>query len=202
MGSMSLKIEQGTFIGLREAIPSGLSIFIPAPTTSSGSEAFLQLLAGEQSFSNYSGVQRIILFRSGTSHKILMVTSPWYHLMLHPLGLVPRWKGLPSQFRGDWSQRMASSTSESDSNTFTCEEMQYNLSYYFFSLTTDMNCFAQNPQVPAEQSYIGYRSPDAYYPGVRVLFFFFWLSVNPFCLQSMATLKKGDQFQMWEFIPI
>ena len=127
-----------------------------------------QALPGEQSFSNYSGVQRIILFRSGTSHKILMVTSSWDHVLLPPLGLVPRWKGLQCQFRGDWSQRMASSTSESDSNTFECEEMQYHLSYYFFSLTTDVNCSAQNPQVPAVKKDIGYYSAC----GVRVLFFF------------------------------
>ena len=92
---------------------------------------------------------------------------------------------------------MASSTSESDSNTFACVEMQYHLSYYFFSLTTDMNCSGQNPQVPAVKIY-----KSNYEPGVRVHFFFFWLSVNPFCLQSMATLKEGDQSQMWEFIPI
>ena len=103
-----------------------------------------------------------------------MVTSSWDHVLLLPLGLVPRWKGLQCQFRGDWSQRMASSTSESDSNTFAYEEMQYHFSYYFFSLTTDMNCFAQNPQVPAVKKHMDYRG--AY--GVRVLFFSFWLSVN------------------------
>ena len=32
-------------------------------------------LPGERAFSNYSIVQRIILFQSGTSHKTLMVTS-------------------------------------------------------------------------------------------------------------------------------
>ena len=75
---------------------------------------------------------------------------------------------------------MASSTSESDSNTFAYEEMQYHFSYYFFSLTTDMNCFAQSPQVPAltpkNNLKMGYGDHGP--PGVRGRFFFFWLSVN------------------------
>ena len=35
----------------------------------------VQLLPGERAFSNYSSVQKIILFQSGTSHKMLMLTS-------------------------------------------------------------------------------------------------------------------------------
>ena len=44
--------------------------------------------------------------------------------MLHPLGLVPKSKGLQCQFRGDRSQPIAIATlsSESDSNTFADEE--------------------------------------------------------------------------------
>ena len=39
-------------------------------------------------------------------------------------------------------------------------------------------------------------------PGVRANFFFAsgFLSIS-FRLQSMATLKEGDHWQMWEFIP-
>jgi len=51
-------------------------------------------------------------------------------------------------------------------------------SYY---LTADMNRNSQNPRVPAAQ--------DKIVPGAQVL-------------GSMATLKEGDQWQMWEFIPI
>ena len=63
---------------------------------------------------------------------------------------------------------MASLTSECDSNTFVGEEMQYHLSYYFFSLTTDMNRFSQtrNPRVPESQKGQGGAR------GVCVLFFF------------------------------
>ena len=84
---------------------------------------------------------------------------------------------------------MASFTSESDSNTIIAGEEQRDLSYYFFSLTTDINRASKNPQVPT---------------GVRVLFFFAsgCLSI-PFGVQflRMATLKEGNERQMWEFIP-
>ena len=50
---------------------------------------------------------------------IPMVTSSWRFLVSsHPYGLVPILLGLRCLFRGDWSQRMASFTSESDSNIF------------------------------------------------------------------------------------
>ena len=67
---------------------------------------------------------------------------------------------------------------------------------YFFSLTTDMNRFSQNLQVPAAKDGNAYGIVS----GVRVHFFFDfdYLSI-PFRLQSMATLKEGDQWQMWEF---
>ena len=45
---------------------------------------------------------------------MLMVTSLWNHRMLHPRGLVPKLLGLRCQFRGDWSQGIASLSSESD----------------------------------------------------------------------------------------
>ena len=79
----------------------------------------------------------IILFRSGTSHEMLMVTSLWHRRSLHPHGLVPNSKGLRCQFRGDWSQRMASLTSKSDSNTSGSEETQhhYIIHAVFFSVS-------------------------------------------------------------------
>ena len=93
---------------------------------------------------------------------------------------------------------MAGFTSESDSNTIIAGEEQHDLSYYFFSLTTDIDRASKNPQVPTAQS-----SKDSEYFGVRVLFFFAsgCLSI-PFGHQKvkMATLKEGDQWQMWEFI--
>ena len=77
-------------------------------------------------------------------------------------------------------------------------EEQRDLSYYFFSLTTDINRASKNPQVPTTQS----EYSKLY--GVRVHFIFAsgCLSI-PFGLQylGMATLKEGDYLQMWEFIP-
>ena len=68
-----------------------------------------------------------------------MATSPCYHatimpVMLYRRGLVLNLLGLRCQFRGDWSQRMAGFSSESD-YTIAGEE-QRDFSYYFFSLTT------------------------------------------------------------------
>ena len=85
-------------------------------------------------FSNYSVVQRIILFQSGTPHKMLMVTSLWHVRVpvLHPCGLVPNFWRLWCQFRGGWSQPMANLTSEFDSNTFAGKETQHHLLYFFF----------------------------------------------------------------------
>ena len=134
---------------------------------------------------------------------MLMVTSSWDLCMLHPCGLVPKLLGPWYQFRGDWSRRIAIFTSEFDSNTFAGEEIQRHLSYYFFSLTTDMKRVSKNPRVPAVQPGVRYNTNVA---GVRVRYFFaFWLCVvnlNPLSIQSMATLKEGDQRQMWEFIRI
>ena len=47
------------------------------------------------------------------------------------------------------------------------------MSYYFFSLTTDMNRVSLNPRVSA------WRRVDRQLPGVRVHKFCSWLSVNP-----------------------
>ena len=60
-----------------------------------------------------------------------------------------------------------------------------------------MNRYSQNPRVPAAQK--GQTSD----PRVRVHFFFVSgpLSI-PFRRQSMASLKRGDQWEMWEFIRI
>ena len=44
---------------------------------------------------------------------------------------------------------MAGFTSESDFNTIIAGEEQRDLSYYFSSLTTDINRASKNPQVPA-----------------------------------------------------
>ena len=79
---------------------------------------------------------------------------------------------------------MANLTSECDSNTFVGEEMQHHLSYYFPSLTTDMNRDCHNPQVIAAQERQEYALPLR---GVRVhYFFYFWLSVN-----SLSSPENG-----------
>jgi hypothetical protein len=58
---------------------------------------------------------------------------------------------------------MVSFTSESDSNTFAEEEIKRHLSYYIFSLTTDMNPASQNPLVPT-----AWGGLAGSVPGVRV----------------------------------
>ena len=70
---------------------------------------------------------------------------------------------------------------------------------FFFSLTTDMNRFCRNPQVPASAD----QDKGRCVPGVRVFFFFAFgcLSIS-FGFQSMTTLNEGDERQMWEFIHI
>ena len=74
--------------------------------------------------------------------------------------------------------------------------MQCHLSCYFFSLTTDMNRVSQ---VPAVQ----HRASGSHNHGVRVHYVLLLAVCEfPFRLQSMVTLKEGDQWQMWEFIPI
>ena len=94
---------------------------------------------------------------------------------------------------------MASLTSKSDSNTSGSEETQHHYiihAVFFFSLTTDVNRVSLNPKVPVA---LGIRGDY----GVRV----HYLLLQAFCQfslrrQTMATLKEGDQLQMWEFIRI
>ena len=57
------------------------------------------------------------------------------------------------------------------SNTIAGEE-QRDLSYYFSSLTTDINPESKKPRVPAAQPQ-SKLSNDKSVPGVRVLFFLF-----------------------------
>ena len=65
-----------------------------------------------------------------------------------------------------------------------------------------MNRDSQNPRVPASQPGRD-ESDDLNIPGVRVhLFFAFGPLLISFRLQLMATLKEGDQCQMWEFRPL
>ena len=70
--------------------------------------------------------------------------------------------------------------------------------HIFVSLTTDINRVSQNPLVPAVP-----QKPDStHYPGVRVDNFFASGCLSITFLQPMATLKEGDQRQMWEFIRV
>jgi hypothetical protein len=97
---------------------------------------------------------------------------------------------------------MASFISESDSNLFSGEEIIQH--HFFFSLTMDMNRNSQHPlaRVPVSKGVWH----GAFASGVRVHNFFDsgCLSIIPFRLhwQSMDTLKEGEPWQMWEFIPI
>ena len=73
---------------------------------------------------------------------------------------------------------MATLTSECDFNTFVGQEMQYHLSHYFSSLTTDMNRDSQNPLVPEAHGGKLKSGQSVYVPGVRVHVFCFSLFVN------------------------
>ena len=71
MGSISLKIEEGTFIGAQGMTPSRRSIISALQWRTRKRKPICRWTI----FSNYSSVQKITLFRSGTSHMMLMVTS-------------------------------------------------------------------------------------------------------------------------------
>ena len=75
------------------------------------------------------------LYWSGTSHKILMVISPWYRNMLQPRGLVPIWLILRCQFPGEWSQWIANFTSECDSPTHLSARRWSIICYTIFSVS-------------------------------------------------------------------
>ena len=116
---------------------------------------------------------------------ILMVTSLWHHRTLHPRGLVPNSKGPLCQFRGDWSQPIASLTSESDFSTFAGEGTQCHLSWYSYSL--DINHDSQNPRVPAMQERHTQRFNFGV-AGVRVHYYFLLLAVSQFPFVSRQWL--------------
>jgi hypothetical protein len=59
-----------------------------------------------------------------------------------------------------------------------------------------MNRVSQKPRVPAVKS--GYD--DLNVTGVRVHYILLLALSIPFRLQSMANLKEGHKWQMWEFI--
>ena len=145
---------------------------------------------------NYSTVQRITLFQSGTSHKLVMVPSLWHHRMLHPHGLVPNLLGLRCQFRGDWSQRIATHTSKSDFNTSGNKETQCR-TIFSVSLQTWFTWIASHEYLRRNESVVVFNFPGCVSiisaPGCLLI---------PLRLQSMATLKEGDQLQTWEFILI
>ena len=61
-----------------------------------------------------------------------------------------------------------------------------------------MNRVSENPRVPMVEQ----REANLGGPGVCPLFFISGFLSISFRLQGMATLKEGDQWQMWEFIRI
>ena len=69
-----------------------------------------------------------------------------------------------------------------------------------------MNRVSLNPRVPVAQQVNTFNIFSVNHgPGVSVNYYvLFALSrlLTPLRLQSMATLKEGDQWQMWEFIRI
>ena len=129
---------------------------------------------------------------------IPMVTSSWDHWMLHPRGLVPILLDLWCQFRGDWSQRMAGLTSESDSHIFAGKEIQPHLSF--------QSHYGYGSRLSESASACGtiqVRQDSECSRGAFPLFIEFVCLSLTFRFQSRANLsnlKEGDQLQMWEFL--
>ena len=93
MASTSLKIERWTFTGRRSITPCWRSDFCPVqwimgrnPSTCRWASTYI--------FNYLKCWKQKNLFASGTSHEMLMVTSPLDHRLLHPRGLVPKLLGL------------------------------------------------------------------------------------------------------------
>ena len=61
-----------------------------------------------------------------------------------------------------------------------------------------MNRVSHNPRVPVAKQ----LAVNSCGLGVCSLFSASGCLLIPLCLQEMATLKKGDQLKMWEFIRI
>ena len=153
--------------------------------------------------------QRLNLFRSGTSHMIILVTSSWHHgvsvPVIHPPsgGLVPIWLGLGCQFRGNWSQRREILTSESHSRWGDVASF-----YYFFQshyrrklhLSEFTSAFGAKLQ---KSSWCQWSQGACSHGACPLFFCFCYLSIlfRP-QYEPMDTLKEGDHWQMWEFIPI
>ena len=134
-------------------------------------------------FSNHSSVQRIILFQSMTSQTTPMVTSLWRHRILHPGGLVPNLLRLRCQCLGDWSQRMASLTSESDSIIFAG-----NIMYH----TIFQSHYGHNSRLSEFSSTRGATSRIWWLRGSCPLFFYLWLFVN-----SLSSPVDGYSERRW-----
>ena len=120
-------------------------------------------------------------------------------LAIGPSGLVTILLDQPCQFRGGWSKRIVVAfSSESDSNTFTNEETQYHISYYSFSLTMAWIASLITHEYPWRNN----LQSILVVWDVCSLFSASGCLLIPLRLQEMATLKKGDQLKMWEFIRI
>ena len=158
--------------------PDGLFLF----QNNGGSEKVL-LVPGERAFSVYSIVQRIILFQSGTSQMMLMVTSLWHHrTTLHPGGLVPNLPGPRCQFRGDWSEPIASLSSESVSNTLNTMPYHTVLSVLLRTWITSLRIH--------EYPWWNKSYMVAVLPGCVSFIFYFWLFVNPFSSPDNGYYEK------------
>ena len=93
---------------------------------------------------------------------------------------------------------MASLTSESDSTTFAGDEIKHQLS---FIILFSQSHYGHESRLPESTS--AYGTTRESFRGAGLVFFFASGCLTiPFRLQVMATLKGGDQWQMWEFIRI
>ena len=93
---------------------------------------------------------------------------------------------------------MASLTSESDSETSGSEETQHHLSHCFFQ-----SHYGRESRLSESTSTCGAANSLSFESRGKCPFCFASSCLLMFLrLQSMATLKEGDEMQMWVFIRI
>ena len=130
---------------------------------------------------------------------MIIVTSPSNHHFLHPRGLVLNILGLLCQFLGDLSQWIASLSSDSDLNAFSIEEIQrhWPRPYFFFCLIRHESHLTESTG-----AWDATNPEYVYSQCVTIIILLLAVCQFSFIYQIMATLKEGDQSQMWEFIHI
>ena len=112
--------------------------------------------------------------------------------MIHRHGLVLKWRGLECQFRGDWSQRIASLTSESDPPLLQARRFSV-ICHTIFSASLPTWIASLRIHVCLRRNNLK-ASPGHILRGyVSIIIFFFWLSVN-----SLSSPVNGYSEGRWQ----